>query len=84
MSALEAGWAAGLVVGLAVLPVVVALLNRVLRPLREAKGYAEEIRAAGDGIAANLDGLDEAERTRELAAAVPGLASAYLGRRRAR
>lgn len=81
MSALEMGWLAGLLVGLVVLPVVVALLHRVLRPLREAKGYADEILAAGLGIARNLDGLDEAEQTRSLATAVPGLASTYLGRR---
>lgn len=81
MSALEMGWAAGLFVGLVVLPVVATLLHRVLRPLREAKGYAEEILGSGLGIAGNLDGLDEAEQTRSLAVAVPGLASGYLGRR---
>lgn len=82
MSALEMGWAAGLVVGLVVLPLVAALLHRVLRPLREAKSYADDILASGLGSAGNLDGLQELAQTRDLAAAVPGPAVTYLGRRR--
>lgn len=69
---------AGLALGLVVALLVVALFNRVLDPLREASRYADDILAAGVGIAVNLDGVDEAVRTRELATAVPGLATAYL------
>ena len=68
----------GLALGLVVLLLVVALLNRVVRPALEIKRYADHILAAGVGIARNLDGVDEAVRTRELATAVPGLATAYL------
>jgi hypothetical protein len=70
----------GLALGFAVVNVVAMLLNRVLRPLREIKRYADEILDAGLGIAKNLDGLDEVVRTHELATAVPGLATAFFGR----
>ena len=60
--------------------VIVLLFNRVVRPALEIGRYADDILAAGIGIAKNLDGVDEALRTRELATAVPGLALAYLER----
>lgn len=56
------------------------LLNRVARPALEIERYADDILEAGLAIARNVDGVDELARTRELASAVPGLASAYLGR----
>ncbi len=68
----------GLALGLVVAVVVVLLFNRVVRPALEIKRYADDILEAGLGIARNLDGVDEAVRTRELATAVPGLALAYL------
>lgn len=81
VSALLDGWAAGLFVGLLILPVVILLLTSVLRPLLEIRTYADEILDAGLGITRNLDGIDEAVRTHELATAVPELATAYLKRR---
>ena len=60
------------------LGLVVALFNAVLRPIGEIERYAADILEYGIGIAGNLDGVDEAVRTRELATAVPGLATAYL------
>ncbi len=70
----------GLAVGAILLLVVVALLNRVVRPALEIKRYADDILAAGIGIAGNLDDAGELLRTRELATAVPGLALDYLNR----
>lgn len=67
-------WTVAVVVGLVLLPVVLLLLHRTLRPLLEADRYAEAILDAGLGIAANLDGLDEAVRTSELAPAVDEIA----------
>jgi hypothetical protein len=72
----------GLAVGLVLALIVVALFNRVVRPLREIDRYSRDILEAGIGIARNLDGVDELARTRELATAVPGLAVAYLDRLR--
>ncbi len=68
----------GLGLGLAVALVVVALFDAVVRPLGEIDRYAADILEYGVGIARNLDGVDEAVRTRELATAVPGLATRYL------
>ena len=70
----------GLALGVVVALVVIGLFNRIVRPAREIKRYADDILEAGLGIARNLDGVDEAVRTRELATAVPGLATAYLQR----
>jgi hypothetical protein len=58
----------GLALGLVVLTVVLGLFYRVLRPVWEIGRYAEDTLAAGLGIARNLDGLDEINRTRELGA----------------
>lgn len=68
----------GLVLGAVVLVLVVALFDRVRVPLAEIDRYSGRILEAGVGIARNVDGVDEAVRTRELATAVPGLAVAYL------
>jgi hypothetical protein len=70
----------GLLVGLVLLLVVLMLFNRVLMPALEINRYAKRILDAGLGIAGNVDGVDELRRTRELATAVPGLATAYLER----
>lgn len=78
MSALLDGWAAGLFVGLILLPLVVVLFMRVLQPIGEIRRYADDVLEAGLGIARNVDGLDEVVRTRELATALPGLATAFL------
>lgn len=67
-------WTIAVILGLVLLPVVLLLLHRVLRPLLEARRYADAILEAGVGIASNLDGLDEADRTRELAPAVGEIA----------
>lgn len=74
-----AAWT-GLSLGGAVLGVVVALLNRLLRPAVEIQRYADDILEAGLAIATNLDGADELARTRELALAAPDLAARYLDR----
>ena len=68
----------GLGLGLVVALLVVALFNAILRPAGEIERYAADILEFGVGIARNLDGVDEAVRTRELATAVPGLATRYL------
>ena len=64
--------AIGLFAGLHVLVAVVVVLNRVLRPLREIKRYADEILVAARAIERNLDGVDEARRLREVATSLPG------------
>jgi type II secretory pathway component PulM len=68
----------GLALGLVVALVVVWLFDRIVRPALEIERYSRAILDAGLGITRNLDGVDEAVRTRDLATAVPGLAVAYL------
>ncbi len=68
----------GLAVGVLVALLVVWLFDRVVRPMLETERYSRAILDAGLGITRNLDGVDEAVRTRDLATAVPGLAVAYL------
>jgi hypothetical protein len=68
----------GVVLLLVVAGVVWALLENVRRPVAEIDRYADDIRAAGDGIATNLEGAEHLGRTHALATAVPGLAVAYL------
>lgn len=68
----------GLVVGLAVLLLVIALFQRFLQPTQEIDRYAGDILTAGVGIATNLDGVEHLAKTRGLALAVPGLAVGYL------
>ena len=70
----------GLALGVVILGVVVALLNRVVRPATEIRQYSKHILDAGIGIAKNLDDADQLLRTRGLASAVPPLATAYLER----
>ena len=69
----------GLALGAIVLLTVLALLERVHRPLREIERYADDVLAAGLGSARNLDAVDEAARTRELAAALPGALRKAIG-----
>lgn len=68
----------GLLLGLAVAAAVVLLFGQIVRRLGEIERYSGDILEHGIGIARNLDGVDEAVRTRELATAVPGLATRYL------
>ena len=68
----------GLALGLIVALLVVWLFDRVIRPTLEIERYSRAILDAGLGISRNLDGVDEAVRTRDLATTVPGLAVAYL------
>ncbi len=71
----------GLILGLVVAGLVVALFNRTMRPLLEINEYAKDILAGGIGIARGVDGLDRLARTRELASGMPDLVNSYSRRR---
>jgi hypothetical protein len=70
----------GLVLGVGVLGLVVALFQRVLGPAREIREYGDLIDVAIAQIGRNLEPLDGLARTGELGAAVPSLAQDYLTR----
>ncbi len=84
LSTVSAGIAAlasiGLLVLLVLALVVWGLFQNVVRPALEIRRYSGDILEAGVGIATNLDGVEELARTRELALAVPALASALLAK----
>ena len=53
-------WIGNIVLLVVVVPVLVALLNRVLAALERIRGAADDILAGGGALAAELDGVPEA------------------------
>lgn len=58
-------WIGNAVLLLVVVPVLVALLNRVLAALERIRGAAEDIAAGGGTLAGELDGVPEGLATTE-------------------
>jgi hypothetical protein len=56
-------WIGNAVLLVAVVPVLVALLNRVLAALERIRGAADDILAGGVALAGELDGVPEALAT---------------------
>ena len=56
-------WIGNAVLLLVVLPVVIALLNRVLAAVERIRGATDEILAGGVALTENLDGVPEALAT---------------------
>ena len=52
-------WIGNVVLLVVILPVVIALLNRVLAAVERIRGAADEILAAGVALAGELDGVPE-------------------------
>ncbi len=61
--ALMLWWIGNIILLLVVVPVLVALLNRVLAALERIRGAADDILAGGGALAAELDGVPEALTT---------------------
>lgn len=68
----------GLVLGVVILGVVVVLFIRIVRPLFEIRRYALHIQPTIAAITRNLEGVEELERTRELASRVPRVGGPYV------
>lgn len=62
-----------------VVPVVLLLLNRLLRQIMEINAYANDILEHGVGITAALDAVPKLVTTRDLAGTAHGLAGRYVG-----
>jgi hypothetical protein len=56
-------WIGNILLLLVVVPVLVALLNRVLAALERIRGAADDILAGGGALAAELDGVSAALAT---------------------
>ncbi|MDQ5874870.1 MAG: hypothetical protein ACR2LG_09990 [Actinomycetota bacterium] len=59
-------WIANAVFLLIVIPVVLGLLNRVLRPAIEIRKYVDDILEHGVNAIASLDAVEELPKTRDL------------------
>lgn len=67
-------WTIVLVVAVLVLPLVVYLLHRTLKAARSIARYFEEMRIAGEGIAAHTGHISALDQTIELGGALLGTA----------
>ena len=72
-------WIGNLVLLFVVVPVVLLLLNRLLRQIMEINAYANDILEHGVGITAALDSVPKLVTTRELAGTAHGAAGRYVG-----
>ena len=59
-------WIAVVLFVAVIIPVVIALLNRVMRPAVEIKRYADDLAEHATSLPPQLDRLPELGRTREL------------------
>lgn len=73
-------WIGNIVLLVAVVPVLVALLNRVLAALERIRGAADDILAGGGALAGDLEGVPETlAETGATVAAVSSGAVRYAG-----
>ena len=72
-------WIGNAVLLFAVVPTVLLLANRVLRPAIEIQRYADDILEHGVGLTENLEPVPAVAETRELVSAAKGLAVGYVG-----
>ncbi|HEX2699065.1 MAG TPA: hypothetical protein VHM89_02540 [Acidimicrobiales bacterium] len=72
-------WIGNLVLLFVVVPVVLLLLNRLLRQIMEINAYANDILEHGVGITAALDSVPKLVTTRELAGTAHAAAGRYVG-----
>jgi hypothetical protein len=59
-------WIGNAVLFVLVIPVVILLANRVIRPAREIRKYADDILEHGVALTGNLDPLPALAETRDL------------------
>ena len=71
-------WIANLVGLLVVIPLVILLANRVIRPALEIRRYAEDILEHGVLLSANLEPVPALEETRQLVGRVTTNAVGYV------
>lgn len=71
-------WIGNAVLLLVIVPFVLLLANRVIRPASEIERYAEDILEHGVNLTGHLDPVPAIADTRDLVAAAKGLAVRYL------
>lgn len=70
-------WLGNIVLILVVAPVVLLMLNRVLRPAKEIYGYADDILDHGVKLTGTLDSVPKLFTTRDLTGAARASARRY-------
>lgn len=71
-------WIANIVLLVVVVPVVLLLANRVIRPAVEIQRYADDILEHGVLLSGNLDPVPAVADTRDLVGAAKGLSVRYV------
>lgn len=71
-------WLGNAVLLLVIVPTVLLLANRVMRPALEIKRYAADIDVNGAALAGHLEPVPAVADTRDLVSAAKGLAVRYL------
>lgn len=72
-------WIGNAILLFAIVPAVLLLANRVLRPAIEIQRYVDDILEHGVGLTENLEPVPALAETRELVSAAKGLAVGYVG-----
>ncbi len=72
-------WIGNAVLLVVVVPVVLLLANRVMRPALEIQRYADDILEHGVALTVNLEPVPAVARTRELVGTAKDLAVRYVG-----
>jgi len=70
-------WIGNAALAFVVIPLVLLLANRVLRPVMEIKEYADDILVHGVGLTGTLDAVPKLVKTKELTGAALGLVGRY-------
>lgn len=71
-------WIGDILLIAVVLPVVVAILNQVLTPIRQIKAYADDIAEHGALFVPHLQALGQLTQTRDLVKQVGGGLERYI------
>ena len=71
-------WIGNLILLFVVVPVVLLLLNRLLRQIMEVNAYANDILEHGVALTGTLDSVPKLVRTRELAGTAGQAANRYV------
>ena len=70
-------WIGNAVLAFGVIPLVLLLANRVMRPVYEINEYADDILVHGVGLTGTLDAVPKLVKTKELTGAALGLVGRY-------
>lgn len=71
-------WVGNALLLIAVVPLVLLLANRVMRPALEIQRYADDILEHGVGLTENLEPVPAVAQTRELVGTAKDLAVRYV------